>query len=74
MRDPVNIKAIRERYKCGRHLAEKIMNQLPHFYVGRTLFARAADLEEWERGRTVYPLPTGRRKTAEPFLIPRKRA
>ena len=74
MRDLVTVEMIRERYGCARHKAAEILRDLPHFKVGNRLFARSADLEAWERERTMYPLPTGRRKTAEPFLIPRKRA
>lgn len=74
MKDLVTVEMICSRYGCARHKGAEILRQLPYFTVGKKLFARSADLEAWERDRTMYPLPTGRRKAAEPHLIPRKRA
>ena len=74
MKDLITVAEISERYGVARHTASEILRQLPYFTVGKKLFARSADLEAWERDRMMYPLPTGRRKTAEPHLIPRKRA
>ena len=76
MKDLITIDMICDRYQCERHKASAIMHKLPHFPVGNRLFAKAADLEEWERGQTIYPIIKGARKKQEngPYLIPRRNA
>ena len=74
MKDLITIDIICDRYKCERHKAATIMYKLPFFRVGNRLFARASDLEEWERSQMIYPVTKGVRTAKEPLLIPRRKA
>lgn len=75
MKDLITIDIICDRYSCERHKASAIMYKLPFFRVGNRLFARASDLEEWERSQMIYPVTKGVRKQSEtPYLIPRRKA
>ena len=74
MKDLITIDIICDRYKCERHKAATIMYKLPFFRVGNRLFARASDLEEWERSQMIYPAVKGVRNRKEtPYLIPRRK-
>ena len=76
MKDLITIEMICDRYGCARHKAGDIIRRIPHFTVGKRLFAAAADLEAWEREQMVYPITKGVRKqpTATAFVIPRRKA
>ena len=76
MKDLITIEQICDRYGCARHKAGAIIHRIPHFVVGKRLFAAAADLEAWEREQMVYPLPKGVRTKQTPtaFVIPRRKA
>ena len=76
MKDLITIEGICARYGCERHKAASIIRKIPHFPVGKRLCAYADDLEAWERGQMVYPMPKGVRQPKQPipFVIPRKKA
>lgn len=73
--DILTVEMICARYQCARHTASAIMHRIPCFYAGKRLFVRAKDLDEWERGQMIYPLPKGGRKPKETlYAIPRRKA
>ena len=76
MKDLITIEGICARYGCERHKAGSIIRKIPHFMVGKSLMAYAADLEAWEREQMVYPMKKGVRQPKQPipFVIPRKKA
>ena len=76
MKELVTVDTICDRYGCERHKAADIIRRIPHFTVGKRMFAAAADREAWEREQMVYPITKGVRKQPTPtaFVIPRKKA
>ena len=75
MEKPITIDKICARYGCERHRAAAIMRQLPRFKPAKKWIAYERDLEEWERGQMIYPLPKGGRKPKETlYAIPRRKA
>lgn len=76
MKDLITIETICTRYGCARHKAGDIIRRIPHFQVGKRLFAAASDLEAWEREQMIYPMPKGVRtkQNTTQFVIPRRKA
>lgn len=74
MQDLLSTEYIMERYSMKRQAAAKLMNNnLPVVKIGKRIFVRARDLENWEQQKTVYPVTPIRtpRKVAK---LERKRA
>ena len=69
MKDLITIDIICDRYQCERHIDDITWNDLDM----NRLFARASDLEEWERSQMIYPVTKGVRKQSETHLIPRRK-
>lgn len=57
MQDLLSTEYIMERYSMKRQAAAKLMNNnLPVVKIGKRIFVRARDLENWEQQKTVYPV------------------
>lgn len=65
---------IMDRYGCERHTATAIMRKLPVLKVGKRLFVRKADLQDWEETRMEYPMAKTRHTTQTITKIARRRA
>ena len=54
---------VMSRYSCERQTAAAIMKRLPWFKVGKRIFVKAVDLEQWEESKTVYPVAARQHRT-----------
>lgn len=73
MQDLLPTEYIMERYQMKRQAAAKLMNNnLPVVKIGKRIFVRARDLENWEQQKTVYPVTAIR--TPKAIRIERRRA
>lgn len=72
MQDLLSTEYIMERYQMKRQAAAKLMYNLPVVKIGKRIFVRARDLENWEQQKTVYPVTPIR--TPKAVRIERKRA
>ena len=74
MQDLLSTEYIMERYAMKRQAAAKLMNNnLPVVKIGKRIFVRARDLENWEQQKTVYPV-TPIRTPRKVIKLERKRA
>ena len=74
MQDLLSTEYIMERYSMKRQAAAKLMNNnLPVIKIGKRIFVRARDLENWEQQKTVYPV-TPIRTPRKVIKLERKRA
>lgn len=74
MQDLLSTEHIMERYSMKRQAAAKLMNNnLPVVKIGKRIFVRARDLENWEQQKTVYPV-TPIRTPRKVIKLERKRA
>lgn len=74
MQDLLSTEYIMERYSMKRQAAAKLMNNnLPVVKIGKRIFVRARDLENWEQQKTVYPV-TPIRTPRKVVKLERKRA
>ena len=74
MQDLLSTEYIMERYEMKRQAAAKLMNNnLPVVKIGKRIFVRARDLENWEQQKTVYPV-TPIRTPRKVIKLERKRA
>lgn len=74
MQDLLSTEYIMERYSMKRQAAAKLMNNnLPVVKIGKRIFVRARDLENWEQQKTVYPV-TPIRTPRKIIKLERKRA
>ena len=74
MQDLLSTEYIMERYSMKRQAAAKLMNNnLPVVKIGKRIFVRAWDLENWEQQKTVYPV-TPIRTPRKVIKLERKRA
>jgi len=74
MQDLLSTEYIMERYSMKRQAAAKLMNNnLPVVKIGKRIFVRARDLENWEQQKTVYPV-TPIRTPRKVIKLERKRA
>ena len=74
MQDLLSTEYIMERYSMKRQAAAKLMNNnLPVVKIGKRIFVRARDLENWEQQKTVYPV-TPIRTPHKVVKLERKRA
>jgi len=72
MQDLLSTEYIMERYQMKRQAAAKLMYNMPVVKIGKRIFVRARDLENWEQQKTVYPVTPIR--TPKAVRIERKRA
>lgn len=72
MQDLLPTEYIMERYQMKRQAAAKLMYNMPVVKIGKRIFVRARDLENWEQQKTVYPVTPIR--TPKAVRIERKRA
>ena len=73
MQDLLSTEYIMERYQMKRQAAAKLMYNMPVVKIGKRIFVRARDLENWEQQKTVYPV-TPIRTPHKVVKLERKRA
>jgi hypothetical protein len=73
MQDLLSTEYIMERYSMKRQAAAKLMYNMPVIKIGKRIFVRARDLENWEQQKTVYPVVTPIR-SRKVVRLERKRA
>lgn len=73
MQDLLSTEHIMERYQMKRQAAAKLMYNMPVVKIGKRIFVRARDLENWEQQKTVYPV-TPIRTPQKVIKLERKRA